>query len=243
MNYGRDFSVIYDKIIAGQVDFSDYCDFVLAKAAEKGADIKNVLDMGCGSGLFTSRLADKGLNVTAFDLSEDMLCLAQNRLRNSVTLFHGDFTGFNLHEQFDAVFCTLDGLNHLIYINDFRRAVKNAAKHTRSGGAFVFDVNTLYKHHEVLADNTFIFDEDEFYLAWQCFLQGDTVDMTLDMFVKDGDGYARFSDDVTERAYSHELICDALKKSGFGSIYRYDFETHGKIRKNSEKIIYIAIKE
>lgn len=243
MNYGSCFSEIYDKIIEKQVDFADYCNFVLKKSAEKGTDIKTALDMGCGSGLFTKQLVESGLEVTAFDLSQDMLCLAQNRLQNSAGLFCADFTDFNLDGQFDAVFCTLDGLNHLLYVNEFKRAVKNAAKHTKSGGAFIFDVNTTYKHREVLANNTFIFDENEFYLAWQCFPHGDTVDMSLDMFVKSGGRYDRFSDDVSERAYSHELIYNTLKDVGFAKIYRYDFETFGKIRSNSEKIIYIAIKE
>ena len=35
------------------------------------------------------------------------------------------------------------------------------------GGIFVFDVNTPYKHAQVLKDQTFVYETDSVYCVWQ----------------------------------------------------------------------------
>lgn len=36
------------------------------------------------------------------------------------------------------------------------------------GGIFLFDVNTLYKHEQVLGDHSFVYDLGDLYCVWQC---------------------------------------------------------------------------
>ena len=243
MPYEAGFAKVYDRIIDRQIDFDGYCSFLLDLCAVRGIAVRSALDIGCGSGIFTQRLLSRNIETAAFDISEDMLALAQQRLEGKCSLFCADMTDFSAQRQFDAAFCTLDGLNHLNGVGDLRRAVKCTAKCIKSGGAFIFDVNTPYKHKNALGNNTFVFEDEDCYLVWQNFTSGDKTDMLIDCFIEDKCGWQRYCEEFSERAYAHETIEKILKASGFCDISRYDFETYGRVRKNSEKIIYIATKE
>lgn len=242
MPYETGFARVYDRIISRQIDFDGYCSFLLEQCRNRGIDVRTVLDVGCGSGIFTQQLLNRKIDTAAFDISEDMLALAQRRLGDNCALFCADMTDFCMEQQFDAAFCTLDVLNHLSGVRDLRRAVKSIAKCIKSGGAFIFDVNTPYKHKNELGNNTFVFEDENYYLVWQNFTSGVTTDMLIDCFIENKDGWQRYSEEFSERAYTHETIEKILKESGFCNIASYDFESYGSVRKNSEKIIYISTK-
>ena len=44
---------------------------------------------------------------------------------------------------------------------------------TSKGGVFVFDVNTVYKHQEVLGNNCFVYESGKTFCAWQNSLDKD----------------------------------------------------------------------
>ena len=70
---------------------------------------------------------------------------------------------------------------------------------------FIFDVNTIYKHREILADNSFVYEYPDVFCVWQNSLdeETDTVDIMLDFFEENEDGtYERTSEDFSERAYT-----------------------------------------
>src|SRR3989344_5687113 len=52
---------------------------------------KKILEVGCGTGIFTEKLAQTGAEVLAIDLSPDLLMKARNRvLKNNVNLIEAD---------------------------------------------------------------------------------------------------------------------------------------------------------
>ncbi|MBA2507502.1 MAG: methyltransferase domain-containing protein [Nocardioidaceae bacterium] len=51
---------------------------------------KDLLDAGCGSGLYAAELARRGARVTGFDQSAQLVALAQQRLGASATIHHAD---------------------------------------------------------------------------------------------------------------------------------------------------------
>lgn len=60
----------------------------------------------------------------------------------------------------------------------------------------MFDVNTEYKHRQVLGNETFVYDTDEVYCVWQNTLEdGLLVTIDLDFFVYDEE-----NDVITGRA-------------------------------------------
>jgi malonyl-CoA O-methyltransferase len=93
---------------------------------------RNVLELGCGTGRHTVRLARAGNAVTGLDLSPGMLAEARKKLADfsNVTLIEGDLLSTPL-EGFDAVVTALV-LEHIADLDAFFRAASRALK---DGGA------------------------------------------------------------------------------------------------------------
>ncbi len=81
-------------------------DRVLEKVASQ-KDLKRVLEIGCGDGVFTKMLAPNSESVLATDLSEEMVKAASQRLSNLQNVRIEQADGFNLsypEMSFDTVF-------------------------------------------------------------------------------------------------------------------------------------------
>jgi len=102
------------------------------------------LDMGCGPGLYTSRLAQRGLTVTGVDYSRRSIAYATNYATEHklpITYRYQNYLTLEDASQYDVIsliygdFCPLSPENRAKLLTNVRRALK-------SGGRFVFDVTT-----------------------------------------------------------------------------------------------------
>ena len=245
-SYGA-FASVYD-LLTEDVEYAQRGEYFISLIEKFGGKRDGVLlDLACGTGSLSEIFAQKGFRVTGADISPDMLAVAENkrvRSGSNIRYICQDMCELELGQPADVTVCALDSLNHLEGIEEVRTVFEKVYEYTSQGGLFIFDMNTLYKHHEVLADNTFVFDEEEVYLVWQNFLEGDRVDISLDFFIPDEKGrYRRFSEDFSETAYPADSISRLLRECGF--------EVLGLFGENSleppddccERVIYIAKKE
>lgn len=67
---------------------------------EKGS---RVIDLGCGNGMLTDKLAEKGYDVTGIDDSVDMLELARKEYPD-YTFVKGNAVDFRFNEKADVIF-------------------------------------------------------------------------------------------------------------------------------------------
>jgi len=99
-----------------------------------------VLDLGCGPGLYTSRLADAGLRVTGVDFSQNSINYARQQ-RPEVEYLCQDYLNLQVEGKFDLVllifgdFCVLSTQQRSCLLTN----VKNVLN---PGGSFVLDVST-----------------------------------------------------------------------------------------------------
>jgi SAM-dependent methyltransferase len=101
---------------------------------------QRVLDLGCGPGLYTSRLADAGLQVTGVDFSETSIAYARSQ-RPEIDYRCQNYLELDLEGAFDVV---------LLIYGDFcvpgpqQRAqlLAHVCRVLTPGGAFVLDVST-----------------------------------------------------------------------------------------------------
>jgi len=207
------------------------------------ADAKTVLDLACGTGSVSRCLAEKGYRVIGIDLSEEMLTQAAGKGIENAVFLKGDMTDFTLPSTVDCCVCSLDAINHLRDFNDVLRTFGCVYNALEDNGIFVFDVNTVYKHREVLANNTFVFDEEDFFLAWDNeYVSNDIVRIFLDFFVVNGAHYDRFSECFEERAYKEKDLKEGLMYQGFEVLGVYDDLTENAPREDSERIYFVCKK-
>lgn len=93
---------------------------------------QQVLDVGCGTGWFTRRLAQGGLQMTGLDVSEAMLAVARQRTPQGIAWLQGDAAQLPFADRsFDHVVA----LTSLCFVPDWPRAVAEIVRVARRGFA------------------------------------------------------------------------------------------------------------
>lgn len=236
------FALFYDQLTEN-VSYKVRSEYISNFFSKYDKRICKVLDLACGTGSISKYLSDRGYSIYGIDLSEDMLTVADSKNIPNLTLLKGDMCDFSLPEKVDACICSLDAVNHLTRYEDVLNCFKCVNNCLNDDGIFVFDVNTQYKHREILFNNTFVFDEEDFYLVWDnCYSDKDVVEITLDLFVFNGKNYNRYFEQFSEKAYSVKDLKEALNYNYFEVLGVYDELTENMPREDSERIYFVCRK-
>lgn len=235
------FSLVYDSLI-DDVNYKNLCKRMIDICKKYNHKPKLVLDAACGTGNFTKELVESGFDVIGVDSSEEMLAVAMNKLFGKCTFICQDLCELDLYGTIDTVFCTLDSLNHITDFESLKKAVSRMALFLEPGGLMFFDVNTIYKHKEVLGNNIFVEEKENIYMVWQNCLMDNTVNINMDFFIEHDGVYERLCENFDERAYSSEEILNILDYAGLEVLETEDFYTGKPVNEKSEKIIYTVRK-
>lgn len=240
------FARFYDRLNT-EVDYerrADYfCNLIRRHYSGEG---RLLADLGCGTGSLCFPLAERGWDVIGIDGSGEMLSCAMQKL----CAFEGsprplflqqEMEQLDLFGTVDVCLCTLDSLNHITDAKRLERVFRRLSLFVETGGLFIFDANTLYKHQQILDRSTFVFDDDEVYCVWQNALSdGCTVDITLDFFERTkGNTYIRSSECFSERAYSTEQLQAMGKTAGFELIAVYTADSFSGPREDAQRLVYV----
>ncbi len=243
------FSYFYDKLTSNisYKERAEYFDMLIKKHNGK----KNLLlDLACGTGSLSEEMSRMGYDVIGVDASEEMLNEALDKKFDSglnIQYLCQDMTRLDMFGTIDVTICALDSINHLNSFEDIRTTFAKVSLFCEPGGLFIFDINTPYKHKNILGDNTFIYDMEEVFCVWQnSFRVGSEdsrVDITLDIFGKNENGlYERYYDELSEIAFDRKLVEDTLESVGFSVEAVYDYDTVNPPTDESEKLVFVARK-
>ncbi len=238
--YNR-FASVYDKLIS-DVDYNKWADYYFKIFSRYGLDAKLGLDLGCGTGSMTRVLSERGVDMTGIDISEDMLMVAQQKNEDGKILYlNQDMADFELYGTVDFIVSSLDCMNYITDKRDFLKVLKLANNYLNPGGLFIFDINTKYKLETVLGNNTFVLEDDDVFCSWQNeYDKGRKLcDFYLTFFAKESEGYTRFDEHHTERAYDIDEICDMVKKSGMRLLKVYDSLSFKEPKAKSERVFFV----
>lgn len=140
-NYARYYDLLYrDKDYGGEANF-------ISKLLQAHApEARSILELGCGTGMHATLLAQKGYEVCGVDMSAQMLEGAKQRvqalpaqLASKLQFHQGDIRSFRLSQQFDAVISLFHVISYQTTNEDLRSAFATAKTHLKPGGAFIFD--------------------------------------------------------------------------------------------------------
>lgn len=244
--YGE-FALVYD-LLTENVPYDEIAEYydriITALGGKKRGGL--LLDMGCGTGNLTVRLAALGYDVIGSDASAEMLSIAAAKSGGSIRYICQSMTETELFGTADIAVSTLDSINHLESAEEIGECFSRLSENMTAGGLFLFDVNTIYKHREILAENTFVYDVDGVYLVWQnTFCPEDNgVDIDLDIFRENEDGsYERGFEGFREIALEQAEIEELLAKAGFETVAVYEYLTYNEPREQSDKLLFAARKK
>lgn len=239
-------SIFYESLMEDAL-YPQRAEYILEICRRFNHKAGKTLDLACGTGSLTRELSKLGVDVFGVDGSVEMLSqAAQISYESGVDILYVNqlMQELNLPYTVDTCVCTLDSINHLVDEQDVQNAFERVHDALNDNGLFIFDVNTLYKHREVLADNAFVLENDNVLCAWQNeLLENDIIDITLDFFEEDENGqYSRYSDHILERAYSREQLEKMINNSGLKLLAVYGDLSFAEPSDTEQRAVYVVTK-
>lgn len=242
--YGE-FAKIYDELINEDINYEDMCSRIIEICNDENIEFDNYLDIACGTGNVTLKIAKKFKESFAVDISEDMLREAFEKLKKEkikCKLICQDMSELSLNRKFDLVTSVLDSSNYIIEESKFTNYLSKVKEHLKDDGIFIFDINSYYKLSQILGNNIYTYSEEEIFYTWENTFEDDILDMFLTFFVKKGKLYERFEEEHCERAYTEDFIEKKLKELDFTIIGKFDGYSKENVTNKTERILYIVKK-
>ena len=244
MSY-ENFAAVYDQL-QGDVDYEARAEYLVGLFKKYDRLPTLLLDVACGTGGFSLPFAKKGIEVIGADPSPEMLDVAREKFAAAgveALLLCQSAEELDLYGTVDGAVCCLDSLIHIIDGDEFKRSIARIALFLEPERLFIFDVNTEYKHKNVLSGTTFATETEDVFCVWQnseCDEDG-IVDISLDFFRETGDGtYERTSEDFSEKAYSHEFIEKCITEAGLETVAMLGDMSFDAPKKEEERVIYVT---
>lgn len=234
------FAQVYDSLTE-DVPYDKIADIIDAKIKKHNVKNNIVLDLACGTGTLTKKLADKGYEMIGADSSFDMLQVAREK-NPDVLFLNQSMDELELFGTVGTIVCCLDSINYLLDDESLYETFRLCNNYLEPDGLLIFDINTEYKFKNVLANNIYTFNSEKIFYVWENdFNEKEHLcDFYLSFFVKDNDLYSRFDEVHTERAYKECEIEKALKSNGFKVVEKLDDFTNNKASKKSQRIMYVC---
>ncbi len=204
----------YDQFVDGKL--TDTYIKLIQERFNKGT----VVDLGCGTGPLSIKLAKIGFTVTATDISESMLEIAYNNsMRENVDInFSVHDILYPLTNNYDIITMSSDVINYLDNQEEVLTALKNVEEVMSENSIFIFDALKLKYLNKL----------DDLVINWE-------VNETL---IKGQVSHKITIEDESEfhfqKAYEPSKYLEMLEKSNLRLIQEIDYD---------ERIIYICKKE
>lgn len=139
-----DIRAVYDEIAESYAEgyweenpYQAYYEFPMTTALVPDVASNRILDAGCGSGVYTRWLAERGAEVVAVDASEEMLAQTADFVGDEVTLHQTDLTT-PLEFADDGEFDGIVSGSVLDHIEDWDRPFAEFERVLTAGGFLVF---------------------------------------------------------------------------------------------------------
>ncbi|MBQ2751639.1 MAG: class I SAM-dependent methyltransferase [Oscillospiraceae bacterium] len=244
----NEFARFYDRFIT-PVDYrarAKYFDMLIKRYIGEQQNL--LLDLACGTASLSIELSKLGYEVIAVDGSEQMLMEAQQKCFESgerILLLNQQMEDLDLYGTINACVCALDSLNHITDEKLLKRAISRVSLFLEPGGVFVFDMNTPYKHRELLGDNCYVYEDDDAMCVWRNRTDENLVtEIDLDFFTHRKDGkYDRSSESFCERGYDAQKVETLLAECGLKLDALYAADTLEPVDDRTERYIFVAVKE
>ncbi len=237
------FAEVYD-LFMDDIPYGEWCEYVAGLLAEYGIQDGLLLDLGCGTGKLTRRLADRGFDMIGIDLSEEMLEIAREKSDPEQILYlMQDMREFELYGTVRAIVSICDSMNYLMGYEELVQVLGLANNYLDPGGIFIFDLNTPYKYQAVLGEQTIAENREEGSFIWENYYDEEErinqYDLTL--FIRQEGGlYRKYEEIHFQYAYDLEEVEQAVREAGMELVAIYDAFTREPVRTDSQRVYVIA---
>lgn len=240
------FAQVYD-FLMNDFDYDSWVEYIEDVLSSELIKSPKILDLACGTGNITNRLAQKGYKLTGVDISPDMLTLAQDKAQKlgvKVKYLNQDISDLKINDKFDSVLCMCDGINYITDKSKLMGVFQNIYSSLEDRGIFIFDISSFYKISEILGNNTYAENYEDVSYIWENYFDEDSniCEFDLTIFIRKEELFARYQETHKQRAYKSEELYKLLMEIGYREVGIYDNYTCNKENSLSERINFICKK-
>ena len=241
------FANYYDYLMTN-VDYDSWTNRIVDQIKIHHPKAKILVDLACGTGNISNRLAKKGYAVTGIDISEEMLMIAQDKAHEKhlrIQYLKQDMTRFAVHRKADVITCICDGLNYLTEEEQLKTFFSNAWKQLSDEGILVIDISTPYKYEHILAEKTIAELDEQVSFIWDNRFDPKTQRLEFDIafFVPEGEEglYRRLTEHHLQKSHALETLNNAMA-GVFTVVSLLDGETGEALVPTSERWLMVLKK-
>lgn len=200
-----------------------------------------VLDMACGSGRHAIIFASKGYEVTAIDLSKNLIAAADAnaKAQNVIIEFvNSDILEFSSNSKFDLAVNLFTSFGYFDDEEDNFKVILKAFDILEAGGFFVID---YFNKNDLLKNliPTSVFSDNGSRITQNRFIDANRVRKNI---IIENDGKIdEFYESV--RLYSHDEMLSFLERVGFKIVKKFgNYEGNNFEEESSQRLIIFAQK-
>ncbi len=216
MNRAYDYlSIVYDSL-TDDINYEIWQEKIKDILTARQINALNVLEIGAGSGNMTEFLLQQQMRVTALEPSASMLALLQQKLvlqMGKLKFYQGDVFSFDTKNRYDMAFAFLDVINY-IKPADLKAFFAKVRKLLNEDSYFLFDYSTAYKLREIIGNNVFAEEHEDFAFIWENYYDASSASLAFDftLFTEVEDGYyIKQKEQHLQFAHSKDAILLAAK--------------------------------
>ena len=261
------FAEVYDRFM-NNVPYDQWEAFLAELLRQRGIRDGLVLELGCGTGIMTERMAARGYDMIGLDLSEDMLAEAVEKRSLSgqnILYLNQDMREFELYGTVAAVYCICDSLNYITCAEDLIKVFRLVNNYLDPEGVFLFDFNTPVEYRSPLRQAPIVEEQDGITMIWENEYREEEClnEHRLTFFLpletepyeqEDCDGvhealpvpgeeekvYAKVQETHEQRAWTLPEMQAALKAAGMIWEECFDMESGSPAAEDSRRILCVA---
>ncbi|MCE7794181.1 class I SAM-dependent methyltransferase [Salipaludibacillus sp. CUR1] len=209
----------------------------------------NVVDVACGTGTFTLMMAEHGFNMAGADLSQDMLTVAEDKVRQSsqnIPLYLQDMCELSGFTELDGVTLFCDGINYLNKEEDVKKTFRKIALALKPGGVFLFDAHSPYKMEHIFDNQLYGENEESLSYMWFCEPENEPLSVrhSLTFFMKNKEGtYERLDEEHYQRTFLPREYLNWLKEAGFDHIEITGGFGEEELKDDDDRVFFKAVKK
>lgn len=202
---------------------------------EQNISGKCILEAACGSGEITIALAKKGYQITAFDLSEQMVEQAKQKPGSELVEWQVQDMRSLPKGCYDAILCLCDSFNYLLTKEEVHHFFVQCYQHLNAGGTLIVDMHSMERLQEFEEEYNETGCIDGHDYQWTIESEDDRIYQSFAFY--DPDGHMQLEQHV-QRVYDPAWILKELNDCSFEVSVKTDFDKEGIVP--GEKQFYIC---
>lgn len=195
----------YDALVKDEEATKQWVDWI-----ETFSRPSRCLELACGSGEITELLANHKYEMSALDLSKEMVKRAKEKnVEKNIQFYCQDMRDLSNLHCYETILCLCDSFNYLLSKEDVKHFFKSVYDHLDEGGLFFFDTHAWDRLEEFSEE----FNEtgqfkDGCQYQWSIMSEGDYIYQDFAFYFHD----QVVQEHHIQRVYANDWLEESLKE-------------------------------